>query len=785
MNKNSQVYNHDIVIVGGGPSSMGLIYGLLSPYDCQSNLKDPNSKQQKEQNQSQFTNVLPKFTIALIERGGEEISTSSTKDSQMKNGTHLSNVSRYNSKNWHYRNVIRDPQRWFQASHYCEPYCSKVYDSVPQKALHNRIMPIVTGMGLGGGSNINACLVVRPSPDDFDMWPSKWGGRTTSTDDNNTDNDIKTNSRMMEAVLKVEDIMKQNKALTVQPSLRLKSDFNDDGASLLMKKEEDERYEKNSDNVFTKMKVDSSEMLLSSSIEEFIMPNVTCASQRISHNAVDAEGSNKNLRRRSCYQSSYHRRVNYYEALLEPLLRRNPQFKNIITFYSGVQVERILIEKNSRVERLGRREKGREWKAVGVECLFAKSDSSRGEDEYFKVMAKSRVILCAGAILSPVLLLVSGIGNSTELKEIGITPLENNVNGTTTITKNHNSQKNMWDAVGKQLKDHFLIPFAFLSLPGFWERLNSCNGIRGWMALDIPINCDEEKDEADSTSTISSESPQQHPSIARCTITFSDATSLPWIAPHNIISPWYREYTFIQSAGLSHFIQSWFNFIVKKLLLLLRALLLLAFQWIPRYVMQCFVVGLMIQVLNPESTGSVVLRKKINRKDNNLQTSKTNAKSFSRISDFDIIVDPGYLTNERDMKRVLSCCKVLNAVSANCFSRKCIEIVPGPLYRYLKSIKDVKCFTRDFAIPYYHWSGTCAMEKKKTMSSLNEKEGSASLSSLFVVQDDLQVNGIENLYVCDASVFPTNISGPTALTCAGLGYATSTFVWKDLIAKIN
>jgi len=52
--------------------------------------------------------------------------------------------------------------------------------------------------------------------------------------------------------------------------------------------------------------------------------------------------------------------------------------------------------------------------------------------------------------------------------------------------------------------------------------------------------------------------------------------------------------------------------------------------------------------------------------------------------------------------------------------------------------------------PYFHWCGTCAMGGE-------------------IVDADLKVKGRDNLWVCDASVFPTAISVPTAPTCAGLG----------------
>jgi len=720
---------HDIVIIGAGPSSMGLIYALLSPY-CRPTNPDSNRQEQHDKQ------MIPSYSIALIERGEGTTMTKVTSTSFEQDGATDQNQRTISTmikqNNYHY-DEIEDPKRWFQASHnprsptddndnvrhgyHC---CSKVYNSAPQTAVNNRIMPIATGMGLGGGTNINACLVVRPSADDFDAWPAVWrtcqekGVRKTTATAN-----CESTCKMMEAVVRVEDEMMKNGALTVQPPL-LRNDGGDDRGEEV--KEENEQYE--NDNIFTK--IDHSGMLPPFSTMKV---NVTCAVQPIPKELKTGK--------------SLYRRVNYYEALLAPLLEQNPHLRKILTIYSGVQAERIIMK-----EKVVQNGEGKLWEAKGVECSSVKLHSLIAGDcahgRYFNVMAKSRVILCAGAILSPALLLVSGIGNPTELEGIGIIPLDSNIDGGTTI------ENRRWNAVGKQLRDHILVTKASLVPPNFLKGLNMSNGIRGWMALDIPVDYDEDEGEKNVNT------PPSKCATARCFVKITDSRSIPWIGPHFFTSPLHREY--------ASFNEFWI-----KCVYLIRALLTLVIQWRPvSYILTNFTAGMMLCVVNPESTGSITIR----RKSNEAHTGKV-----GRIRDYNIIVDPGYLTNDMDMKRVISGCKVLNNLSVKWFS-KYFELLPGPLYNYLNTSKDVRRYVGNFAIPYYHWSGSCAMEKK--LSDDDEDN-----CPYFVVQDDLKVQGTENLYICDASVFPGNISAPISLTCAGLGYAAGTFVWKELIGKLN
>ena len=118
----------DYVIVGAGPSAMGLLYGLLSPY------RDGRK---------------PPFTIAVVERGHGPLPGQEEKTS------------------W---KIQRDPRRWYQAAH--TPDSPYVVHHTSE--MTGRKIDIPVGSGPGGSSNINACLCMAPLSEDLEKWPNPW-----------------------------------------------------------------------------------------------------------------------------------------------------------------------------------------------------------------------------------------------------------------------------------------------------------------------------------------------------------------------------------------------------------------------------------------------------------------------------------------------------------------------------------------------------------------------------------------------------------------------------------
>jgi choline dehydrogenase len=122
------------------------------------------------------------------------------------------------------------------------------------------------------------------------------------------------------------------------------------------------------------------------------------------------------------------------DALLRPALGRGN-----LTVWTGIQVTRVLIEAG---------------RATGVDYL------QRGSR--FQVRAAREVILCAGAVGSPQLLLLSGIGPAGQLESLGI-PVTSELPG-----------------VGENLQDHLAVGLSYactqpVSLAGAATRLNILN----------------------------------------------------------------------------------------------------------------------------------------------------------------------------------------------------------------------------------------------------------------------------------------------------------------------
>ena len=115
------------------------------------------------------------------------------------------------------------------------------------------------------------------------------------------------------------------------------------------------------------------------------------------------------------------KRSSTYQAFLEGEPERRPN----LAIITGAQATRILLEgTNGNVT------------ATGVEYRTAKGD-------LHTVHARKEVIVSAGAIGSPHLLLLSGIGLRQELEAVG-------------ISCRHDSPH-----VGKHLKDHLMLPLYF------------------------------------------------------------------------------------------------------------------------------------------------------------------------------------------------------------------------------------------------------------------------------------------------------------------------------------
>jgi choline dehydrogenase len=115
------------------------------------------------------------------------------------------------------------------------------------------------------------------------------------------------------------------------------------------------------------------------------------------------------------------RRVSTARAYLRPA-RRRPNLRVL----TGVRAQRVLIE---------------DGRAVGV---LARRDGAGGEERF---LARREVVLCAGAVASPKILMLSGVGDGEDLSALGI-PVAAHLPG-----------------VGRNLQDHLIARLSFRTKP--------------------------------------------------------------------------------------------------------------------------------------------------------------------------------------------------------------------------------------------------------------------------------------------------------------------------------
>jgi len=116
------------------------------------------------------------------------------------------------------------------------------------------------------------------------------------------------------------------------------------------------------------------------------------------------------------------------------------------------------------------------------------------------------------------------------------------------------------------------------------------------------------------------------------------------------------------------------------------------------------------------------------------------------------LIDPNYLAEEADMAVLLAGVKIarriMNATAFDAYRGE--EYLPG---RAVQSDEDLKEFIRDYVQNIYHPVGTCKMGNDK----------------LAVVNERLQVHGLNGLRVADASIMPVIINANTNNPCIVIG----------------
>jgi choline dehydrogenase len=630
--KESNDNQFDIVVVGCGPSAIGLLYGILTRPE------------------------LSSLTVAVVDVGGES-ERPHNNEGKATNGNES----------------VRD---WFRNAHASSLWKREkekrtiTYPTVPQRHLHSRVLDVPIGIGQGGGTRVNACFCDGPvyCEDDFKDWPEPW-----------TDGSL-----VKDAVESLQQIMKRNGGSTVWNACPEYSRL-----FHLLSSEDDPKDD--AANKLHNLPPGST----SSFVHSFLMST-----------------------------NSRFERINYFDSILGPLLIENKKARGRITWISHACVNRIIIDNG---------------RACGVEC-----ENSNGDKRL--VYARKEVVLCAGAIMSPAVLLMSGIGEESQLQQSGISPCHAHL-----------------PRVGKNLRDHLLIPRAFFSPSNQFSVKKSANCCQAKynVRIDSPR---QEAEESDGTT-----SNQENGK--------GDSQKFQFLLTDGAISldviPLFLAY-FLRRGKMSTpqhalwfkfgvFLFNGFCFVMFRCLKICFSVI---FSYIPpfRIMIQHFTTTINICIMSPKSHGSVRIQ----------SSQQASFQSPKMLHNMKILVDPGYLSDTNDMASIRAAWQISDSIRQKHFAG-CMEVLPGPQYKWgwnalgwAKTVDDKPCklqwldaFVRDFALPYYHWCGTCSM-------------GNTADSS--VVDAALRVYRVIGLRVCDASVFPSCISSPTSMTCAAIGYIASSFL---------
>jgi choline dehydrogenase len=496
----------DYVVVGAGPSAAGFVYGIL------------------EQCIVEGREELP-FSIAILERGGVD----------------------------HDAKTLL-PRRWHDAAN---TESSSV--SLLQTSIGNRVVDVPTGKGLGGTTNVNACLVVPPADDDFQSWPLPW------------------RESVIPAIHKIQDAL-INHGTVYQ--------FNTTANSLLT--------------------IDTADRSQGFWRRSVFPSFVTCIPMTVERNS-----------------KGHYKRINYFDALVAPVLKEHPQLAKQITWLCNTQVQRLLLD-------------GR--KITGVECESA--TRSR-----FQVKARTEVILSAGALETPALLLVSGIGLEGDLAEAGIPSQGLNL------------------PVGYNLKDHILLPRLFLHSFKSYEL--SPTTVQAFYNLKDGEN--------------------------RFQVMLTDSACYPALAAQGVASILRRRVNYSPR---------WVSDTVNKVLYVVfrmtRILVRFTIDYSPLfYFLKHFCFIAVIAFMNPNSSGRV----RVSRRNH--------ASPECRRTDVSVDITDVYLACAEDIDSYVSAWPLIGQFCSNWFDQ-CMDLVPGTIFPIYQK-DTFTLFARETCQPYYHWCGSCAI----------------------------------------------------------------------------
>ena len=528
-------------------------------------------------------------------------------------------------------------------------------------------------------------------------------------------------------------------------------------------------------------------------------------------------------------------RSTYYDALIEPYLVKYPSLAKCITWFGSTQVERLLSQSTTTTNNKSNRRSNNEQLSsspttatttssygsggagsgfkrvvIGVE-VSTYSSSCRGtrkrssgdgccnatNHEYFHIYARQDVILCAGAIETPALLLLDQLEmkrlyqRENEIFRTSLNESKLHPNNEGPSTPEFQSSKCFFAlrGVGRNLRDQVILPRAYLTPPSVWgERsraTSSPNGI-AFTGYLTPRRCESEHD-----STLHAET-----NVFQVAVT--DSTGQSFTMPSLVAMALRRGRRHKDERRSAIAV----NILFEGLFVLAKSLLYLALTCTPLgWLLQHCTTTTLLILLFPCSTGSVRIvtcepssaitgnpgdnQRKEFKKDSQLtnRTAQEQSRPWRRHM-VELDIDVGYLRDAKDLeslKRGWDACSQL--VRTNF-----VSVFP-PSFWKITETSWWKLFCCSFSLPYYHFMGTCAMRMPglelqidrsyKINATSSDESKRFDNSEDWVVHPDLCVRNYAGLRVCDASVIPTMISSPPALTLSAIGYGLG----KTLIEK--
>ena len=888
----------DYVIVGTGPSAMGLLYGILESYYQNTTIQ--------EQQQP--------ISIAVIERGsivgGRSIistnvvcsssgtnnnnnnnnetditsTTNATDPSQVPSSTSSTTTTlrrskddKDSNKNKLLPSVLLKPSHWYKAAH----------DSLHEYVVHypmllfgNRITELPIGTGLGGTSLINACLCMSPSIKASSNYSRKQQQRGQQQQTQQSQHHKTTTTK--------KEVQNSSKTKTTTTF------FHTPGDEFKLWPEPWKTHLPNEWIPYIQEKIESNGHLyhyndgVTSSIpyhyeytsdyDDELSSSSSCSSspssQPLFQFQIDRKGTPTLLRRRQVVDedqhldykststskttSSHHQqqqqyrqeqkkhrrgaqqfvRSTYYDALLEPLLLKHPSLAKCITWFGNTQVERLLCEsKTTTTTKKSERRRNEQssssttsssygsgggggggvaaassnigtsradgskrviigvevssYSSVGRGATKPRNDdkSNSTNDKYFQIYARHDVILCAGAIETPALLLLDQLEMKRlyqrENEKLQTTLNEDKVHPNNEVSSTPQPQSSecyfVLRGVGRNLRDHVILPRAYLTPPSVWGKrsraTSSPNGI-AFIGYLTP-RCSE-----------SGHDSIEHAETNVFQVAVTDSTGQSFTIPSLVAMALRRGQRHKDERG-SGFAK---NHLIEGLFVLIKSLLYIALACTPLgwFLQHCTTTTLLI-LLFPCSTGSVRIvtreqssaatenggdnRRKEVIKDSQLTywTAQEQNRPWRRHM-VGLDIDVGYLRDAKDvesLKRGWDACSQL--VRTNF-----VSIFPPSFWKIAEK-SWWKMYCCSFSLPYYHFMGTCAMRMSGSelqidrsyeinATSSHDESNRLDNSEDWVVHPTLCVRNYAGLRVCDASVIPTIISSPPALTLSAIGY---------------